>query len=180
LEAYDGLVRRLVKGFESAGVDYAFTGALAVSFYGVPRTTVDVDVIVAVSEVKWRARLFEALNAAGLVVDERKIEGALKSGYKIATFRDSKTAYSVDVVFSDRKLEKRAGTVAGLPCFYQTPEDLVLGKLRMIKATVPRERALKDVEDVRAVLRFTRVNVEAVKRQAERDSTLSIFETVTR
>jgi len=179
LEAYDGLVRRLVKGFESAGVDYAFTGALAVSFYGVPRTTVDVDVIVAVSEVKWRARLFEALNAAGLVVDERKIEGALKSGYKIATFRDSKTAYSVDVVFSDRKLEKRAGTVAGLTCFYQTPEDLVLAKLRMIKATVPRERALKDVEDMRAVLRFTRVNVEAVKKQAKRDGTLSIFETVT-
>ena len=179
MEAYDGLVRRLVKGFESAGVDYAFTGALAVSFYGVPRTTVDVDVIVAVSEVKWRARLFEALNAAGLVVDERKIEGALKSGYKIATFRDSKTAYSVDVVFSDRKLEKRAGTVAGLTCFYQTPEDLVLAKLRMIKATVPRERALKDVEDMRAVLRFTRVNVEAVKKQAKRDGTLSIFETVT-
>jgi len=49
----------------------------------------------------------------------------------------------------------------------------------MIKATVPRERALKDVEDVRAVLRFTRVNVEVVKRQAKRDSTLSIFETVT-
>ena len=50
----------------------------------------------------------------------------------------------------------------------------------MIKATVPRERALKDVEDVRAVLRFTRVNVEVVKRQAEKDSTLSIFETVTK
>ena len=173
------MVKRIVKSFESAGVDYAFTGALAVSFYGVPRTTVDVDVVVAVSEVKWRARLVEALRKAGLVVDERKVEGALKCGYKIATFRDSKTAYSVDVVFLDGKLEKRAGTVAGLTCFYQTPEDLVLAKLRMIKATVPRERALKDVEDMRAVLRFTRVNVEAVKKQAKRDGTLSIFETVT-
>jgi hypothetical protein len=28
------------------------------------------------------------------------------------------------------------------------PKDLILAKLRMIKATVPRERALKDVEDV--------------------------------
>jgi len=50
----------------------------------------------------------------------------------------------------------------------------------MIKATVPRERALKDAEDVRAILRFTRVSVEVVKRQAENDSTLSIFEAVTR
>ena len=159
-------------------IDYAFTGALAVSFYGVPRTTVDVDVVVAVAEVKWRARLVEALKRAGLVVDEREIDRALESSYRIATFRDSKTAYGVDVVFSDKNLEKRAGTVAGLQCFFQTPEDLILGKLRMIKATVPRERALKDVEDVRAVLRFTRVNVEAVKMEARRENTLSMFEAI--
>jgi hypothetical protein len=180
LEAYYGLVKRLVKGFEGAGVDYVFTGALAVSFYGVPRTTVDVDVVVAVAGVKQRVRLVETLKKAGLVVDEREIDRALESGYRIATFKDSKTAYSVDVIFSDRKLEKRAGTVAGLPCFYQTPEELILAKLRVIKATVQRERALKDKEDVRAILRFTRVSVEVVKKQAKRDSTLSIFKTVTR
>jgi hypothetical protein len=48
----------------------------------------------------------------------------------------------------------------------------------MIKATVPRERALKDEEDVRAILKFTRVNVGTVKRQAGKDSTLSIFESL--
>jgi hypothetical protein len=180
LEAYYDLVKRLVKGFERVGVDYVFAGALVASFYGVPRTTVDVDVVVAVADLKQRVRLVEALKKAGLVVDDREIDRALESGYKIATFEDSKTAYSVDVIFSDRRLEKRAGTVAGLPCFYQTPEELILAKLRTIKATVPREKALKDEEDVKAVLRFTRVNVEVVKRQAKRDSTLSIFETVTR
>jgi hypothetical protein len=180
LEAYYDLVKRLVKGFEGAGVDYVFTGALAVSFYGVPRTTVDVDVVVAVAEVEWRARLVEALMKAGLVVDEREIDRALRSGYRIATFEDSKTAYSVDVIFSDGKLEKRAGAVAGLPCFYQTPEELILAKLRMIKATVPRERTLKDEEDIKAILNFTKVNVEAVKKQAKKDSTLALFDTLTR
>ena len=175
LEAYYDLVRRLVEGFEGAGVDYVFTGALAVSFYGVPRTTVDVDVVVAVAEVKQRVRLVEALKKAGLVVDEREIDRALESGYKIATFKDSKTAYSVDVIFSDRKFEKRAGMVAGLPCFYQTPEELILTKLRMIKATVPRERALKDKEDVKAILKFTKVNIRIVKEKAKKDDTLAIF-----
>lgn len=179
LEAYYDLVKRLVKGFEGAGVDYVFTGALAVSFYGVPRTTVDVDVVVAVAEVKQRVRLVEALKKAGLVVDEREIDRALESGYRIATFRDSKTAYSVDVIFSNRKLEKRAGTAAGLPCFYQTPEELILAKLRMIKATKPRERALKDEEDIKAILKFTKVNVEAVKKQAKRNNTFRIFKTIT-
>jgi len=58
------------------------------------------------------------------------------------------------------------------------PEDLILAKLRMIKATVPRERALKDEEDVKAILRFTKVDVKAVKKHAKKEDTLSIFETI--
>ena len=176
MEAFYDLVKRLVKGFEGVGVDYVFTGALAASFYGAPRTTVDVDVVVAVAGVKQRVRLVEALKRAGLVVDEREVDRALESGYKIATFRDSKTAYSVDVIFSDGKLEKRAGTVAGLPCFFQTPEELILAKLRMIKATKPRERALKDEEDVKAILRFTEVDMDGVRQKSCKDSTFSILE----
>jgi hypothetical protein len=176
LEAYYDLVKRLVKSFDSTKVDYAFTGALAASFYGVPRTTADVDVMVEVSNSKQRSELVSALRMAELCVDEREIDRAVESGYKIATFKDTKTSYSVDVIFSGEKFEKRAGTAAGLPTFFQTPEGLILAKLRMIKATVPRERALKDVEDVKAVLRFTRVDVKAVKKQAKRDNTLSILE----
>ena len=41
------------------------------------------------------------------------------------------------------------------------------------------ERALKDVEDVRAILRFTKVGVGAVKKRAKDDGTLSIFESLT-
>lgn len=66
----------------------------------------------------------------------------------------------------------------GLPTFFQTPEDLILAKLRMIKATVPRERAHKDVEDVRAILKFSKVDVEAVRQRARRSSTLRIFESI--
>jgi hypothetical protein len=112
------------------------------------------------------------------VVNEERIDAALKSGYRIVTFEDSRSPLSVDVILSDVKLVRRAGSILGLATFYQTPEGLILAKLRMIKATVPRERALKDEEDVRAILEFTRVDVEAVKKQAKRDSTLSIFETI--
>jgi hypothetical protein len=58
------------------------------------------------------------------------------------------------------------------------PKDLILAKLRMIKATVPRERALKDEEDVKAILEFTEVDVEAVKKQAKKETTVSIFESL--
>jgi hypothetical protein len=52
-----------------------------------------------------------------LVVDKREIDKVLESGYGIATFRDGKTPYSVDVILLDKKFEKRAGTVAGLRTF---------------------------------------------------------------
>ena len=58
------------------------------------------------------------------------------------------------------------------------PKDLILANLRMIEATVPRERALKDEEDVKAILKFAKVGVEAVKKQARRDNILSVCETV--
>jgi hypothetical protein len=179
LDAFYGFARRLVEGFEGEGLDYAFTGALAVSFYGVPRTTSDVDVMVAVAgEADVKVKVAAALRRVGLEVDERKIEDALASGYNIATFKDKASPYTVDVIFSGEKFEKQAGTVAGLKTFFQSPEGLVLAKLRMIKATVPRERAVKDEGDVRAVLAFADVDVEAVKRQARKDGTLTILESL--
>ncbi len=178
MEVFYDFVRRIVNGFESVGLDYMFTGALAVSFYGLPRTTVDVDVVVWVAEGKQRARLVSALKKAGLVVDEREIDKALESGYRIATFRDTKTAYSADVMFSDKKFEKRIGTLAGVKTFFQAPEDLILAKLRMIKATKPRERALKDEEDVKAILKFTEVDLKVVKEHAKKENTLLVFDTL--
>ncbi len=178
LEVYHGLVRRLVKSFEGVGLEYMFTGGLAASFYGVPRTTTDVDVVVEVADGGLESRLVSALESACLVVDRREIVKALKSDYRIARFRDTKTSYCVDVIFSSGKIAKRAGTIAGLNTFFQAPEDLVLAKLRMIKATVPRERALKDVEDVRAILKFTEVDVGAVRKQARKNNTLSLFEAI--
>lgn len=155
-----------------------FTGALAVSYYGRARTTVDVDVVVAVVDKGWRTKLVSALERAGLVVDEERIDAALRSGYRIVTFEDSKSPLTVDVILSDVKLVRRAGSILGLATFYQTPEDLILAKLRMIKATVPRERALKDEDDVKAILRFIKVDMETVKERAGRNNTVALLEEI--
>ncbi len=171
-----GFVKRLVDGFSIAGLDYAFTGAVAASFYGVPRTTGDVDVIVAIAkEANMKEKLVSALRRAGLDVDERRVDAALSSGYNIATFNDKASPFCVDVILAGA-VRKRAGTIGGVGTFFQAPEDLVLAKLRMIKATLPRERAAKDEEDVKAILAFTRVDMDAVRKQAKRDKTLAILE----
>ena len=155
-----------------------FTGALAASYYGTPRTTMDVDIVVRIGRGKALTPLVSTLKKAGLRVDEGKIDAAFKSGFRIVTLRDRKTPFTLDVILSDKKLEKKAGTILDLPTFYQIPEGLVLSKLRMIKATVPRERALKDEGDVTAILKFTEVDMKVLKRQARKDGTLSILESI--
>jgi len=155
-----------------------FTGALAASYYGTPRTTMDVDVVVKVAQEEAQTKLISASRKARLQVEEEKIEAAFKSGFRVVTLRNSKSPFSVDIILSGKRLAKRAGTILGLPTFYQAPGELILAKLRMIKATVPRARALKDEDDVRAILRFTKVDVESLKRRARKENTLSILENI--
>jgi hypothetical protein len=177
METYYAFVKKLVGAFDNAKLDYAFTGALAVSFYGVPRTTSDVDVIVAIANrADFKTKVVSALGQAGLEVDDRKIETALTSGYRIATFKEKTAPYTADVILSDGYLDRKAGKIDNVKTYFQSPEGLIAAKLRMIKATLPPERSAKDKEDVKAVLAFTKVNVTAVKRQARKDKTLEVFE----
>jgi hypothetical protein len=136
------------------------------------------DIIVKVSEENLQSHLLPALKTAGLKVEEEKISAVLKSGYHIITFEDSRSPFTVDVIFSRKTLKKRQSSVLGLPTFYQTPEDLILAKLRMIKATVPKVRALKDVDDIKAVLRFSKVDLKAVRKGAQKNSTLPLLEKI--
>jgi hypothetical protein len=176
MQTYDSLVRRLVKALETARLDYALTGALAASFYGLPRTTTDIDVIVRVCNETARTKLVDALARAGLRADERGIDRAMASGHGIAEFTDRKTAYSADVILSFSRLQKRTGTISSIQTFFQTPEDLISAKLRMIKAKVQKERAQKDKDDIRAILKFTAVDVDAVRMKAKKENTLSLLE----
>ncbi len=139
----------------------------------------DIDIVARVLGEDSLVKLMSALRMAELKADRRGIDSALRSNLRIVTFRDSKTPFTVDIILSRTKLDKRAGSILGLPTFYQTPEDLILAKLRMIKATIPRERALKDKDDVRAILKFSKVRMNVLRSRAKRDNTLSILEAVT-
>ena len=139
----------------------------------------DIDIVARVLGEDSLVKLMSALRMAELKADRRGIDSALRSNLRIVTFRDSKTPFTIDIILTRTKLDKRAGSILGLPTFYQAPEDLILAKLRMIKATIPRERALKDKDDVRAILKFSKVRMNVLRSRAKRDNTLSILEAVT-
>lgn len=157
-----------------------FTGALAASYYGTPRTTIDIDIVVKVAPENIHTHLIAPLTKAGLQINKQKINDTLQSGFRIITLEDKKTLFTLDIILSEKKLEKKAGEILGLPTFFQTPEELILSKLRMIKVTVPPERVLKDKDDIRAILKNIKVNMKAIEKRAQRESTLIIFKELTR
>jgi hypothetical protein len=86
-------------------------------------------VIVQVSNKTAEGGLIHALVGAEIDANEKELDKALASGYRIATFADTKTAYSVDIILTDEKLQKRTRTIAGVQTFFQKPEDLIAVKL---------------------------------------------------
>lgn len=138
-------------------ISYAITGATATSYYGVPRTTADVDFVVKVSS-KSLSRFTRTLENAGLKADREKIKRQLKTEYDVVTVPDSSSPYRAVFVIQQETIERRKGSLLGISTYYQSPETLILAKLSMIKVTVGMEKRFNDRSDIQAILANTRVD----------------------
>ena len=136
----------------------------------------DVDVVVNIRSDYFQSLLLKPLKAAEIRVDENKMLTALRAGYRVVTLKDQKTHYTLDLILADKKLEKKSGIIVGLPSFIQTPEELILSKLRMIKSTISKEKSQKDRDDVKAILSHTRVEGELLRRRAKKENTLAMLD----
>ncbi|MBD3207038.1 hypothetical protein GF319_11945, partial [Candidatus Bathyarchaeota archaeon] len=172
---FQGLVKRLIKELNNSQQEYMFTGALAVSYYGRPRTTTDIDIIIHTRPEDIN-RLTGALREAGLSFSEHRLKQSLESEYNIITLEDKVSPYSVDCIFVRNSLDRRASTILGEPTFIQTPTDLILAKLSRIKATRDRRKAYKDEEDIKSIIRNTHIEISELTVKTEKEDTLKILE----
>jgi hypothetical protein len=101
---------------------------------------------------------------------------AWRSEYRIITIEDERSAYTLDIILTDDKLERKSGSIVGLRTYYQTPESLILAKLRMIKATLRPEKAMTDREDIKAILKSTRLRLDILRKRAKSQGTQEILE----
>ena len=148
---------------------------MAASYYGLPRTTVDVDFIVQLSDEQLDPFL-DRLARFGLEVDRTRIKRQLREGYNIVTFRDKASQNRADfIIQATGEIERRPGSAPGLKSFYQSPEALILAKLLMIKATRPAERSFKDREDIRQILANIKISRRKLLRLAQEQSTEAIL-----
>ncbi len=124
-------------------------------------------------------KFLTGLESIGLRVNGDRVKRRLEAGNNLISVQDRLSPHTTDFILT-RKVERRKGTLSGLIAYYETPESLLLAKLRMIKDARPRRRSYKDEEDIKAILANTRINMGSVTRTAKHDTTGEILRDVTR
>jgi hypothetical protein len=174
LVKFDSFVKRVIRELNRGGLEYALTGALAVSYYGRPRTTSDVDVIIRASPADFAA-LVRVLRRAKLEVKEGMLERAWDSKYRIASFEDG-GGLRLDIMITADEVPRRPVKVLGEEAFLQDPTWLLLSKLRLMKVTVDGDRRSLDRQDVLSVLRNAEVDLDVLREESSRQLTFDVLE----
>ena len=173
---FESFVRRVVRELNRGGLEYALTGALAVSYYGRPRTTSDVDVIIRTTPAEF-GKLAKVLRRAKLTVKDGDLERAWESKYKIASFEDG-DGLRLDVMMTDAVVPRRPVNVLDVPSFLQDPTWLLLSKLRMMKVTIDDDRRFLDRQDVLSVLRNAEVDLQVLREESRRQLTFDVLQSL--
>ena len=127
-------------------VEYAIVGAYALAFYGCPRYTGDIDILVA-PKVNNAKKIMKAISEFGLILKNLKVEDFLASGQVIQLglspvridIFTSLTGVSWQQVYSN----KTKGKYADVPVYFMGKKELIANK-----KALGRHKDLADLEAI--------------------------------
>lgn len=160
-----------VEVLESLEIPYMVVGGFATIFYGEPRLTIDVDIIVDMRLSHIRP-LVAAFPIPDYYVSEGAIRDALQRRYPFNVIQPT-TGAKIDLVPLPRDSLSRAAferrqrieyDVSGRSAAFITPEDVVVAKLIAFRET-GSDKHLRDARGV-LVTQWDRLDVEVVRRRA--------------
>ena len=148
------VLREVVRKFELVGIDYFMFGSMATMYYGQPRFTRDIDLVV---RIRPRQALgFETLFPLSefycpppeVIKDEVQRRGSFnlihqQSGIKVDLVLDKET----DFYKSEFVRRKKIKISADLDVYLASPEDLILKKLDYYREG-ESEKHLNDIRDI--------------------------------
>jgi len=151
----DASVLKVVTGaLEQAGIPYMITGSYASNFYGVPRATNDIDIVIAATPEQLKA-LIQQLRSNNYYA---QVEDALDAWRHHSVFNamDTSMVWKIDFImrkpgtFSQEAFRRRTqGEIAGIPVRISTAEDLIIAKLDWAK----EGESHRQLEDIASVLK---------------------------
>lgn len=145
---FEQLVADVVARLDAAGIPHMLTGSIASSWYGEPRATQDLDVIIDPS-ASALDQLIDSLQTDAWYVDRDVALSALRNRGQFNAIGPN--AFKVDFIvrrerpFSIAEFDRRQPVeVLGTQTFLPTVEDMVIAKLEWAQAT-DSDRQLRDV-----------------------------------
>jgi hypothetical protein len=180
---FEELLIKVGNILEDLHIPYCITGGYAVSVWGRPRGTFDIDVVVkleAKNVVPLATRL-RSLSRSGYM-EEAVARDAIREG-KEFNFFHPESGIKLDfwvVKKSDpmdqKELERRiARKIAGHTIYFISPEDLILSKLKWFQKT----ESTRQLEDIESILKIQKkLDISFLRQTAHTNSTLEILDSV--
>ena len=148
------LLTQVTAVLDKLEIPYFITGGFAVSVWGRPRATFDIDIVVKLiePEISKLAKMLRSVSEFGYI-DEDTAKEAIRTNGEF-NFIDPETGVKADfwVAKNDEIMEEeyrriKKKEINGQRVYFISPEDLILSKLRWYKIS-PSSRHIEDVESV--------------------------------
>jgi hypothetical protein len=149
------VMQRVSAALDKAGIPYMLTGSFASVFYGSPRSTQDIDIVIAATPAKLQAFLL-ALPTGEYYVD---LDAALEAQQRESLFNviDRKTGWKIDMIicksrpFSQEEFgRRRLSKLEDVSLFVASAEDIILAKLEWAKLG----QSQRQIEDAAEILKM--------------------------
>lgn len=146
--------QRITTALDRAGIAYMLSGSFASAYYGAPRSTQDIDLVIEATPARLRALV------QGLPSDEyyADLDAALEAYKRQSIFNviDLATGWKIDLIirksraFSQEEFRRQLVNLQDLPLFVASAEDVVVAKLEWSKLA----QSKRHIEDVAGILRM--------------------------
>ncbi len=173
---YSDALLRLVKALNASGIRYALTGAAAVGYYGLPRSSMDIDVVLTGNlSAAQTESLADALSRNGFAASKREIDRAVAGvEVRIQAF-DDKTGYLRVDIFLEESFDRVADSIGGLKVWFRTFEELVAKKIQygdLEEAKLLLQRRGRDFQKKKIVQHLNaqqKLKFEKILRETKRE-----------
>jgi len=158
-------IKKLISTLNKLRIHYAFTGAFAVSYYGFPRISADIDILIEKNKNKLQ-KLASQLQPLGYDVTETDILSAIEECSHFPIFHKKRAAPYFDIKIACEQDETSAinnyKTIDfhGLKCRIVSVEDLIIKKLEW-----------NDTKDVELILfRCKEIDMKKLEKKSKEKS----------
>ena len=152
---------RVSGSLERAGIAWMLTGSFASNYYGAPRSTQDIDLVIAATPQQIRTFIGQLSENEYYFDLETAVEAAQR--HSLFNIIDIATGWKIDLIFQKpgdfhhQAFQRRTrAELEGIPVFVATAEDVIIAKLEWAKTT----ESSQQITDIARILQVRREQLD--------------------